>query len=274
MDGKNSRRGTRSNSAKQGAKAQRGGTNKKQKEEVLARIGVERSKGQRRGRYLAAVVALLVLVLSGGALLQWREAQRREAAAMTDGGDRAMLADQKPRLLFEKTNAALGISALFYGTEILGEELLHPNQMITYIVLKDMRTGQAVTYAPESDTRQAADFFFPDIWSPDGAYIVLPLDKRDGFAIFNSETAIQDIKHLKYADTIRVWRGEARRYWHSFDAWEGQAAFYFKGEMEGDSFRFKYDIPARRLSCFDAGCSSVDRAQNIKGDLLAQVPEK
>ncbi len=187
----------------------------------------------------------------------------------------AILAEQKPRLLFEKTNAALGISALFYGIDIrLGEELLHPDPVIAYIVFQDKRTGQAVTYNPEGATRQAADFFFPDIWSPDGAYIVLPLDKLDGFAIFNSATAIQDIESHKYADTIRVWHGEARRYWHSFDAWEGQAAFYFKGEMERDAFRFKYDVSTRRLSCFDAGCSSVDHARNITGDLQPQELEK
>jgi hypothetical protein len=146
--------------------------------------------------------------------------------------------------------------------------------MIAYIVFKDKRTGQAVTYAPESDTRQAVDFFFPDIWSPDGAYVVLPLDKREGFAIFNSEMVIQDIESHKYADTIKVWRGEARRYWHSFDAWEGQTAFFFKGEMEGHTFRFKYDIRTRRLTCLDVGCSSVDHARNIRGDLLVQGPEK
>jgi hypothetical protein len=179
--------------------------------------------------------------------------------------------EQKTHLLFESNNAR--ITAYFYGkdnrfyrTYFQKEK---PFQVIEYIELKDKRSGQAVTYAPDCDTRQAADFFFPNIWSPDGAYIVLPLDKFDGFAIFNSETAIQDIKSHKYADTIRVWRGEARRYWHNFDVWEGHAAFYFKGEMEGHTFRFKYDIPARRLSCFDAGCSSDDRARNIKGDLLA-----
>lgn len=186
----------------------------------------------------------------------------------------AMLADQEPHLLFEKTNRAAGISALFYGKDILGEAPLYPIQIIKHIVFKDTRTGQAVTYAPETAARQAADFFFPDIWSRDGAYIVLPLDKNDGFAIFNSETAIEDIKSNKYADTIRVWRGEARRYWHSFEAWEGQAAFRFKGEMEGHAFRFKYDIRTQRLSCFDDGCGSADHAQNLKGELAPQGPEK
>lgn len=181
---------------------------------------------------------------------------------------------QQSRLLFEKTNRAVGISALFYGKDIMGEAPLYPMQSVEHIVFKDTRTGQSVTYAPETVTRQAADFFFPDIWSPDGAYLVLPLDKNDGFAILNSETAIEDIKSHKYADTIRVWRGEARRYWHSFDAWEGQAAFRFKGEMEDKIFHFKYDIRTQRLSCFDDGCGSADHAQNIKGDLPPQGPEK
>jgi hypothetical protein len=186
--------------------------------------------------------------------------------------DMAAFLEQKPHLLFKKTNKVVGISALFFGRDIPGN--VHPKQIIDYIVLKDKRTGQAATYSPECVTRQAADFFFPDIWSPDGAYTVLPLDKYDGFAIFNSATAIQDIKSRKYADTIRVWCGDARPCWHNFDGWEGQAAFRFKGEMERDTSSFKYDIPTRHLSCFDAGCSSVNRARNMKGDLLPQGPEK
>jgi len=178
---------------------------------------------------------------------------------------------QTPHLLFEKKNAAFGISALFYGRELrlVGEP---PDKIIEYIVLKNEKTGQTATWLPKTDTEQAADFFFTNVWSPDGTYIVLPLDKLDGFAIFNSETVIQDIDSNKFLDTIRVWRGEARRYWHNFDAWDGPAAFYFKGEMEGHTFRFRYDFLTHQLSCYDPGCSRDDHGRNLKGDLAPQGP--
>ncbi|MDR2880963.1 MAG: hypothetical protein LBV29_03570, partial [Azoarcus sp.] len=123
------------------------------------------------------------------------------AETASEGEIAAVLSKRTTHLLSEKKNTLVGISALFYGSDYgIGVRMV----AIEYIVLKDEKTSQSVTYLPETDTQQAADFFFEDVWSPNGAYIVLPLSKWDGFAIFKSETVIQDIKSNNFVDTIRV----------------------------------------------------------------------
>lgn len=210
------------------------------------------------------LAATIIALLSAGCEKQ--PAEPKQAAEPA-------LAEEQPQALFERKNATQGLDAMFYG-EAIRVEGAKPVMRVSSVVLKDARTGQSVTYAPDSDTRQASDFFFADVWSPDGAYLLLPLDKRDGFAIFKASSAMQDVPAQKYADTIRVWRGEARRYWHGFEAWEGPAAFRFKGELEGRVFHFRYDIPTRRLTCFEARCASADHARNLAGDVTPLESDK
>jgi hypothetical protein len=175
-------------------------------------------------------------------------------------------------LLFEKKNASVGQTASFYGVNL--DPSLNPKQVIEYIILKDDKSGNSVKYMAKSETAQAADFYFIDIWSPDGTYLILPIGKLEGFGIFKARTAIADIKAKKYTDTLVVWKYEARRYWHTFDAWNGPATFRFKGEMEGDTFQFAYDITTRQLSCFDPGCAADDSARNLKGNITLQEKVK
>jgi hypothetical protein len=184
----------------------------------------------------------------------------------------AKLADQEPQAFLEKPNAKFGLTALFYGQVIeLGGEQPRPYQDIGSIVIKDTKTGKIATYAIE---HKELDFYFTDVWSPDGAYLVVPLGKLDGFAIYNAKTAVADVKARKPADTIRVWTGAARRYWHVFDGWAGPSTFRFKTELETSSFPYQYDIGTRQLSCTSGDCGREDHARNIKGDMPVQKPVK
>lgn len=164
--------------------------------------------------------------------------------------------DAAEKILFEKPNDAAQLVVQFVGTEEAmdtGEVAIL--QTIDHLVLKDRSTGTSIRYDPETDTRQAADFFFAGVWSPDANYLVLPRDKRDGFAVYRAQTAMQDVRAAKPLGSIRVWHGEARRYWHSFEGWDGPAAFRFSGEMEGKVTHFRYDVVRRKLECLTGQCS-------------------
>ncbi len=176
--------------------------------------------------------------------------------------------ETKTQLLFEKESVATGVTASFYGKQL--DRSLKPSQVIEYITFKETKTGRTIKYASGSDTQQAADFYFADIWSPDGNHILLPVGKTEGFAVYNAKTAIADIERQTPADTLAVWRGQARRYWHTFDGWVGPAAFQFKGELEGNSFMFKYDIPTQTLTCMRQGCAVENGAENKVGKLKLQ----
>jgi hypothetical protein len=202
------------------------------------------------------VFSVALLALAGGC---------KGSATPVDPEEAAIQAQQNVHLLFERPNPVAGVSVQFFGTAL--DPNLHPPYMIDFAIIKDLKAGKSIKYAPESETRQAADFYFADVWSPGQDYLVLPLDKKDGFAIFNAKTAIADIEVGRYADTVRVIKGEARRYWHSFEKWDGSSAFRFKGEIEGRAVSFKYDIKSRQLFCVDVACSPDDRARNLTGSV-------
>lgn len=136
--------------------------------------------------------------------------------------------------------------------------------MIDYLTLGESGGSRSITYRPETDTRQAADFYFKDVWSPDGRMLVLPLDKRDGFAIVNASSALTDVPAGKYADRIRVRHGTARRYWHRFDSWDGTTAIRFTGELDGRETRFRYDFATKALTCLETRCDD-DHGENGSG---------
>jgi hypothetical protein len=224
------------------------------------------------------VIALLSLLLLGC---------DKPVADMESARSSPQLNNDDKQLFLEKPNPALGLTAQFYGSIIeLGGKQPQPYQDISQIVIKDNRSGETASYIVEN---KELDFYFTDIWSPSGNYLVLPIGKKEGFAIFNAKTAISDVEVRKYADTLAVARitelpndrskkfgadSLKRNYWHTFVAWEGPSSFRFKGEMEGDTFQFVYDITTRQLSCFDPGCAAADTARNIKGNITLQEKAK
>jgi len=187
-----------------------------------------------------------------------------------NGGHSIVRADDEARILFERPNQAAGVTAQFFGRAT--DPASRPSLLIDHITLKNTRSGETVTYAPDVTTRQAADFFFADVWSPDGQYLVLPLDKYDGFAIYRAQTAIADVKRGTPADTVRVWTGEARKYWHVFDGWTAPASLRFRGELERSSFAFEYRIGDGILSCRVAPCGLRDHARNKAGVIAVALP--
>jgi hypothetical protein len=164
------------------------------------------------------------------------------------------------------TKAAPGgvLVADFYG-EAVETGGAAPVRMIDHLVIRDKASSRTVVYKPDTPTRQAADFFFAEIWSPDGRSLVLPLDKKDGFAFFEVATAMRDVAADRPSDRIRIWNGAARKYWHGFSGWDGPHAIRFTAELDGTARVFRYDLAARTLTCIDAPCSTNDSAANLAG---------
>jgi hypothetical protein len=173
---------------------------------------------------------------------------------------------ESDQLLFTKAAPGRKLIAEFHGQTIAtGEATTAPVRMVDRLVIRDGVSGSTLVYRPETSTRQAADFFFTDVWSPDGHFLALPLDKNDGFAIFESASAITDVRANAPLDRIRVWNGAARKYWHSFVGWDGPHAIHFTAELDGSVKAFRYDLLTRMLTCIDAPCGTNDSAANLFG---------
>jgi hypothetical protein len=229
-------------------------------------------------RLVLTLVFMAVVSLSGCDMPEKTRAQVSKEST---------IAAAKTSLLSEKNNVVAGVTASFYGVQL--DPSLKPSRVIEYVTFTSKVGGESVKYTTASDTKQAADFYSVDIWSPDSAYLLLPIGKKEGFAMFNAKTAILDIKASKYADTLVVAKktelskeqakefgtnAVVRNYWHTFLAWEGPSSFRFKADMERDTVEFVYDIPTRQLSCFDPGCATSDTARNLAGKIMAQEKVK
>jgi hypothetical protein len=174
----------------------------------------------------------------------------------------------EPVVLEKKLNNKYGIEALFYGVNLrYGEKKELSAKVIQSIVFKDTNTGTELKYAVTDNTQQAADFYFTDIWSPDEEFLVLPIGKLEGFAIFKAKDSLDDIKANKYFDTIKTKSVNSGWFWHDFEKWEDNSTFSFRAGLEGDMFAFKYDATKKELYCYRTKCEEAETGKNLSGDI-------
>jgi hypothetical protein len=202
----------------------------------------------------------------------------------------------KNHMLFERKNKKYGLTAKFYGLNLL--KYPRTQFYIRYIVIENEFSKNNIIYTPKYDKsnpqlKRAFDnikdekedlyivdgnFYNSEIWSPDGEKLVLPISEKDGFAVFNAETAVADIKTSAYADTIRVSSKDGPEYFHSFVKWEGPSSFSFRADLYDSVFPYNYNISAKKVSCYGVNCKKLrgshDRATNHSGDLVVnEIPE-
>lgn len=171
-------------------------------------------------------------------------------------------------LIDKKANKKYGIEAQFYGIDLKdAENNKNSAKVIRQVVLKDVKTGSEAKYSVKSDTEQAADLYFTNVWSPDEEHLILPIGKFEGFAIFKAKDALNDIKTNKFFDTIRAKSVNSGDFWHDFEKWEDNSTISFRAGLSGDMFAFKYNIEKSELYCYRAKCEEFDTGFNLKGQV-------
>jgi hypothetical protein len=171
-------------------------------------------------------------------------------------------------LLSQKENKKYSLTAAFYGIRhnAAGKDELSYT-IIQKVVLK--KTGGNVEGITYNATGQipAGDFYFTEVWSPDEEYLVLPIGKFEGFAIFKAKDALNDIKANKYFDTIKTKSVNSGWFWHDFEKWEDNSTISFRAGLYGDMFAFKYNFEKKALACYQEKCEEFDIGFNNKGKI-------
>jgi len=125
-----------------------------------------------------------------------------------------------------------------------------------YVVLRDDATGEQVRYFPTQQPGRRSDSaerYYREVWSPDGEYLVLPLNPFDGFCVIKAKGALKTIRQRRCDDFIRVLHYrppmEVREvaYYHEWSGWETGTAFSFKAGLHGDRNEFVYDVARKEL---------------------------
>jgi hypothetical protein len=172
-------------------------------------------------------------------------------------------------ILEKKLNQKYGVEALFYGENLIyGEKQDLMAKIIKFVVFRDTNNGAEIKYLVSDETKQAVNFYFLDVWSPDEEYLVMPISKFEGFAIFNAKDVLNDIKSKKYFDTIKTKGVNSGWFWHDFEKWENNSTLSFRAGLEGDMFAFKYDVINKELGCYQTKCNELDIGKNLYGDII------
>ena len=146
-------------------------------------------------------------------------------------------------------NAAHELVVEFYG-ELVGADSEPPQQMtVDRILVRDEKTGQAEPFVPADPTSLASSFgYFTDVWSPDEAYLALPLGRFQGFVLFSADKLLPGLRDRQSADRvqIRLARDASPALWHEFIGWEAPHTLRFAAGLSGDLVEFEFD-PKTRL---------------------------
>ncbi len=179
--------------------------------------------------------------------------------------------NDKSIIIAESKNSKYDIKAIFYG---IHNKATDSNELdykvIRYIIFKDEKSGKEIKYvAPEKQTEQATDLYFTDIWSPNEEYLILPIGKFEGLAVFEAKDALDNIKLNKYFDKIKVKSENSGWFWHDFEKWEDDSTFSFRAGLSGDMFAFKYSIANAELYCYQEKCEERNIGLNNKIEIKA-----
>jgi hypothetical protein len=90
--------------------------------------------------------------------------------------------------------------------------------------------------------------YYTDVWSPDLEFLVLPLGRFEGYAVFKSAKAMTEIAAGKPNDFIRIQSPSGIRFWHKFGQWVASSSFEFEAGLSDDFGSFGYAASARSLN--------------------------
>lgn len=152
--------------------------------------------------------------------------------------------------IFAATNAKYGIATEFFGTWVGPDQDPKTQFSVTRVVVRKAASNASAQYRPaDADAAERSLMYFRDVWSPDLEYLVLPAGRFDGFAVFNSRSAVPDVKSNRPADSVSIrYRGQARSLPQIFRGWSGGHALLFDVQFETSSISFSYDLGRKELS--------------------------
>lgn len=168
-------------------------------------------------------------------------------------------------------NVKFGLQCVFKIAELNAGEGSPSIKYVERVVIRDTRGGGEASYAPligDADALSSSQEYFPDVWSPDGEYLVLPLGPFRGFCVIKAKGALVTVGQRRCDDFIRVldYRPpmdvKEVAFFHEWGRWEEGAAFSFKSGLHGDRKTFVYDAARKQL--YDGEVRSADYLSYLK----------
>lgn len=193
--------------------------------------------------------------------------------------DKVNKKDDENIIITQKINQKYDLTATFHGINFrTGENDRVPTKIITFVTFRDNKNGKEVRYKSPLTNNSDDDglgsvvtpnFYFTEVWSPDEEFIVLPVGKFEGFAVFEAKNALENIKVNRYFDTIKVKSENSGWFRHDFEKWEDDSTISFRAGLSGDLWTFKYNIGKKELYCYSIKCEENNFGENKNGKVKA-----
>ena len=131
----------------------------------------------------------------------------------------------------------------------------------------------------DPDTLRSSKGYYSKVWSPDSKYLVLPLGRFEGFAIFDSGYLQNNLKNLvtQYngtelvpEKTFLIFSESGPALWHEFVGWEGEHTLVVKAGLGKDLKQFRYDIQKEKLSGYKYWKGRITQSRVISVDAATQ----
>jgi len=163
------------------------------------------------------------------------------------GAEGGKLADGK--LLATSFNHRFNLSIEFYGSWVGPDSAPRERWVVARIVSKDGKTGQSIQFTPDdSQTLRDSFGYFADVWSPDFEYLVLPLGRYEGFAVFQAGKVMEELRQQAQEKLqIKLTTKDSPLLWHQFLGWQRDHVLRFSAGLSGTAVEFRYDPEAKRV---------------------------
>ena len=163
-------------------------------------------------------------------------------------------------LLATRHNALYGIDVAFFGSFAGPDNLPESVHLIERIEVINLKTGARVEYHPKDPETLANTFgYFEDVWSPDSNFLVLPLGRFEGFAVFPADRALTLMQSRQSGGTIQIRMAgkDSPLLWHEFLGWAGEHTLRFSAGLSGSGVEFEYDLQNTRLNAVSGQFGSL-----------------
>jgi hypothetical protein len=153
-------------------------------------------------------------------------------------------ASETKKPVASQPNAQYHLVVEFYGEHIGADSMPMEQLVVNQILVRDTKTGRVASFIPEdAETLQNSFGYFTGVWSPDNAYLVLPLGRFQGFVLFSSKTVMQDLQQRRFHETIqiRLAPDNSPMLWHEFIGWQEPHIFQFSAGLSGRQVEFLFD---------------------------------
>jgi hypothetical protein len=133
---------------------------------------------------------------------------------------------------------------------------------------------QWYSFKPEDqESLRSSKGFYSNVWSPDNKYLVLPLGRFEGVAIFSVSYIKGNMQKLitkQYygaeltpETTLKIVSEFGPALWHEFIGWEGKHTLVIRSGLSKDFKQFRYNIEKNELVGYKNWKGRVKHIQTI-----------